>query len=362
MTAGICESCGLIQLREVVSPGDLYASGICGSTSSVAYLSWLNELSDFLVKSYSLESAKILEIGSADGSLLAALTSRGAGPVWGYEPSLVYKDIWRNKGISVTHKLFSMQTCSECPIVPVQVVVMRHLIEHVDDLQDLLSAVRHVLSVDGLLVIETPDVDVLLNRPLYFDFLHEHLSYFSELALLTLLGRHGFEVVEVRRVPIHEGSLLVISQKKERVALDDPRANSLNAHFITSYMNRCRVFATQQSDYIRAFKQFIQREIERGVSFAGYGAGLRINSTLGMLGLSSRELLFICDKNSLLHGKFTYGSYILICPPQRLLDDPVDALIIFAHPYQEEIVKELGAYRDRKKRFVSIYPLPYYLD
>jgi hypothetical protein len=81
-----------------------------------------------------------------------------------------------------------------------------------------------------------------------------------------------------------------------------------------------------------------------------------------MLELSSRELLFICDKNPLLHGKFTYGSHILICPPQRLFDDPPGAVIIFAHPHQEEIVDELAAYRDRGGRFVAIYPFPHYLD
>ena len=46
---------------------------------------------------------------------------------------------------------------------------------------------------------------------------HEHLCYYSVTALDRLFRRHGLYLNEIRRLPIHGGSLRLYAQRTENV-------------------------------------------------------------------------------------------------------------------------------------------------
>jgi 2-polyprenyl-3-methyl-5-hydroxy-6-metoxy-1,4-benzoquinol methylase len=81
-------------------------------------------------------------------------------------------------------------------------VLCAETIEHVRDVQLLLSEVRRVLRPGGVLAVTTPANLSVGRRP---DPLSPHLRFFTRRSLRRLLGELGFEVESLRR---RSGTLL----------------------------------------------------------------------------------------------------------------------------------------------------------
>ena len=81
------------------------------------------------------------------------------------------------------------------------VVVLYHVIEHVDDPESLICEVRRILRPDGLLILGTPNFDGAMARRFgdRFRLLDDatHVSLFSEDSMRRFLRDHGFSVGHV---------------------------------------------------------------------------------------------------------------------------------------------------------------------
>jgi ubiquinone/menaquinone biosynthesis C-methylase UbiE len=82
-------------------------------------------------------------------------------------------------------------------------VLCAETIEHVRDVQLLLSEIRRVLRPGGVLAVTTPASRPLVRAP---DPLSPHLRFFTHRSLRRLLDELGFEVESLER---GSGSLLV---------------------------------------------------------------------------------------------------------------------------------------------------------
>ena len=86
-------------------------------------------------------------------------------------------------------------------------VLCAETIEHVRDVQLLLSEIRRVLSPGGRLALTTPASGPLIRPP---DPLSPHLRAFTRRSLRRLLGELGFELVSLRR---RSGTLLAVATR-----------------------------------------------------------------------------------------------------------------------------------------------------
>ena len=82
-------------------------------------------------------------------------------------------------------------------------VLCAETIEHVRDVQLLLSEIRRVLRAGGELALTTPSSSPLMRPP---DPLSPHLRFFTRGSLRGLLAEMGFEVASLER---RDGTLLV---------------------------------------------------------------------------------------------------------------------------------------------------------
>jgi ubiquinone/menaquinone biosynthesis C-methylase UbiE len=156
------------------------------------------------------EAEHALDLGCGDGRLTAKLR---AGSVTAADVSRV---ALRRADRRVPDAEIAVLTPDEpLPFVDgeFELVVCIETLEHVRDVQLLLSEVRRVLRPGGGLALTTPahsrlDALRLLVRGFEsgFDPLSPHLRFFTRRSLTQLLDAMGFEVTSVKR---RHGTLLV---------------------------------------------------------------------------------------------------------------------------------------------------------
>src|SRR5712691_9497454 len=77
------------------------------------------------------------------------------------------------------------------------------------NLQDLVAGLDVLLRPDGVAVFEVPYLMDLLKKDEFDTIYHEHLSYFALRPLQRLFGSRAMRVFDVKRLPVHGGSMRV---------------------------------------------------------------------------------------------------------------------------------------------------------
>jgi 2-polyprenyl-3-methyl-5-hydroxy-6-metoxy-1,4-benzoquinol methylase len=143
-----------------------------------------------------------LDVGCGYGYAVEAARAAGYS-ARGIEPNVVAAEIARDRGVDVTHGLFSDET------VPADVVSTLDVLEHLEDMNSFAELVKR--KTRGLWVIKVPSSDGLffriahafriasaIKRLWQSRYEHPHRVYFNESTLHMFLEKHGFDVVATR--------------------------------------------------------------------------------------------------------------------------------------------------------------------
>jgi SAM-dependent methyltransferase len=145
-------------------------------------------------------AARILDLGAGDGRLAAAL-ARAGHRVTAVEP---FRDVVAGRGLDGVEVVRSGVQELELPEHTYDVVVLWHVLEHLDDPRAVLGRVHGWLAPRGCLLVGVPNLDSLQadlggDRWFHLDS-QRHLVHFTPAGLDLLLGRSGFRTVERRQV------------------------------------------------------------------------------------------------------------------------------------------------------------------
>ena len=167
----------------------------------------LEQTSDAIAAQMTNLSAKIVDIGCANGGLLGSLKARGFTDLLGIDPSLAcVKNTRQIYGVSA---LQGWLNALPHEILGADLVIVSHVFEHVLDLKKAVVKVAEVLSSNGIFYIEVPDAAryaECLVAP-FQDFNIEHINHFSASSLINLLSACGFEplLVDTKTLEASEG-------------------------------------------------------------------------------------------------------------------------------------------------------------
>ncbi len=206
-SACVCAQCGLWYLDDCYADRSaVYAAGYAawgnpGAASDLvaeAKLTAFRQQLKFLVRPAGDAPAKLLDVGTGAGYLLDAASELG-WEVYGCDTSA---DAVRQAAVRHPGRIFHAPVAS-LPFAPgtFQAITLTDVLEHVSDPISLFRAIRRLLAPGGTLLVITPDVDAWSRRLLgrqWFQFKHEHVTYWNRKSLVRLAEATGFRVVQVR--------------------------------------------------------------------------------------------------------------------------------------------------------------------
>lgn len=197
----VCEGCGFVFNRAFdlsrLDYGAEYDNTQCCSAYFDAYL---DGLVNDLVERLGVRNSTIVEVGCGKGQFLKKLVSypgannRG----FGFDPSYAGPET-DCEGRLTFRRCYYDESCTD---VAADVVLCRHVIEHVPEPLALLSSVRVALahSPNARVFFETPCVDWILRNRVVWDFFYEHCSLFTATSLTTAFQNAGFVVGRIEHI------------------------------------------------------------------------------------------------------------------------------------------------------------------
>lgn len=291
---GHCLTCNFVGLTKPIDPEILYENYFTVSAwKNQPHVSRLIELITHI--SNAKLDQKILEIGCNDGSFLQSLKSSGFSDIQGIEPTKDSYDLAVSKDIVVEHDFFPNKNIKQDHY---DLVISRHVLEHITDLKSFFLGVNLCLKDNGVLIIEIPDSENSFHK-LDYALWEEHVNYFTYNTVKLLLNKNGFEVIHYEKTLFSGVAITLFAQKVdyEFDILIDKSETSL----INSYKEKFPIFKKLLHEFIKDKKEI-----------SIYGCGARSCNFVNFLGLDM--ITSFVDDQEEKQNKFVPGCNIPIVP------------------------------------------------
>lgn len=360
LRVGLCPGCGHVQLLDVVPPEAMFTEYLYVSSASSTLSGHFVELAAAAHRRAGLTPASLaVDIGSNDGSLLAALGRLGAR-TRGVDPAANLAALAHERGVETEVAYFDEHTAARLRQMhgAARLITATNSFPHIPRLDSYLEGIRRLLEPDGTFVVEAHYLGDLVAQNAFDTIYHEHVSYWALTPLERLLARHGLEVFDVERLPIHHGQLRAWIGHRGAHEVT-PAVAVLRADEATrglASLDTMQAFARRVEALAAAIGAEVRRLNAAGLVVAGYGAPAKASTLLAYCGLGPGEIAWIADRNRLKHGRSTPGTGIPIVGVDQIGERHPDVLVLFAWNFAEEIIAQLAGYARRGGRF--LVPVP----
>jgi SAM-dependent methyltransferase len=311
-----CKDCQFVFNANFDISKIVYSSNYDNSQENSEYIQdYLQELAKRLIEKYDLKNKNVIEVGCGKGYFLKILYDLGVKNIKGFDPTYIDNDSEIDK--LVIKYFFNKETAKE----KADFIICRHVLEHVPNPREFVSLIEGCLSENGTMYFEFPDLGWIIKNKTFFDFFHEHYSYFTKNSAIALFN--GFQNI-----------IFNYGLKGQYFQLEISR-NSVISQFIDEKIN--------------AYNKIIN-----GLSnFAVWGAGAKGAVFLNRLNIHRDKCRYIIDINPNKQGKFIPITGQEIVSPEILGKEKIDNIIIMNSIYEKEI-KTLAAKYNYKGKFILL--------
>ena len=292
---------------------------------SSAFREYADELVNHLVNERGVRDARVLEVGCGNGAFLTAVVEADAGNIgYGFDPS------YRGPATASGNRIrFERRFYDEHGGVQADVVICRHVIEHVSYPLGLLTSVRRALerSPGAAVYFETPCLEWILRNQVIWDFFYEHCSYFTERALRLAFEMSGFSVESVRHV--FGGQYLWIE-----AAAGDPGVRE-GDHHGDDVRQIALEFTHAEGTIAARWRRYVQEARARG-KVAIWGAGAKGVTFANLVDPDAELIDCVADLNPHKQGRFLPGTGHPIVDYRELDRRGVRVAVLMNPNYREE--------------------------
>ena len=309
-----CMGCGLVQFD--CEPVDYYRDVIRAGGFSKTMVELRRYQYKHLIDSYHLEGKKFFEVGCGQGEFLKVL-SEFPVEVHGIEHDPHLVELARAQGLDVTEGFTETEDTRFAGGL-YDVFLSFNFLEHQPDPGTMLQAIYRNLEDDAMGLITVPSFEYIMDHNSYYELIRDHLAYYTFETLTPLLERNGFLVEECE--VINRDTLSVIVKKR-------PQMDTEN--LLECYVNLKR----EMESYMKYLDAWDKKVAVWGASHQGF--------TLAATTKLGERARYIIDSAPFKQGKFAPASHLPIVGPDHFHEHPVDAIIITAPGYTDEIAASI---------------------
>lgn len=309
-----CMGCGLVQFD--CEPVDYYRDVIRAGGFSKTMVELRRYQYKHLIDSYHLEGKKFIEVGCGQGEFLKVL-SEFPVEVHGIEHDPHLVELARAQGLDVTEGFTETEDTRFAGGL-YDVFLSFNFLEHQPDPGTMLQAIYRNLEDDAMGLITVPSFEYIMDHNSYYELIRDHLAYYTFETLTPLLERNGFLVEECE--VINRDTLSVIVKKR-------PQMDTEN--LLECYVNLKR----EMESYMKYLDVWDKKVAVWGASHQGF--------TLAATTKLGERARYIIDSAPFKQGKFAPASHLPIVGPDHFHEHPVDAIIITAPGYTDEIAASI---------------------
>jgi len=362
ITLCMCESCGLVQLKEIIDSNELYEheygyrSGI-SNTMRTHLKSYQEEI---LSKVTLQQGDVIVDIGSNDSTMLQ-----------------YYSNDYRRIGVDPTGKQFA-QYYGEVELLPTYFTyenftnrfgnVKPKLVSSICMFYDLPEPVQFakdihaILDNDGIWTCEQSYLPTMIKTNSIDTICHEHLEYYSLHQVKNIADRAGFVILDVRFNESNGGSFRVYFAKNTSTIhkANTELVNTIlaeEAEYGIMNLDLYRKFMEDVNVEIHKIKSFIETVNANGKTVYIYGASTKGNCLLQYANLDETYMKYAVERNPNKIGKMT-STGIEIISEETMRENPPDYLFVLPWHFRDEIIQRENTFLENGGQF--IFPFPHF--
>lgn len=320
-----CKKCGLVQFT--CKPVSYYKDVIRAGGSTTTMKDLRNKQYKELIDTFNLKGKKIIEIGSGRGEFLQFLNGYDV-EAYGIENNEELIKYARNHGLNV-YKGFADGKIGKIENGPFDAFLSFNFLEHQPNPNGMLQDIYNNLTDDGCGLITVPSFEYILENDGYYEFIKDHIVYYTFDTLELLLNNNGF--ICVKKEIINRDTLSVIVKKRKM-------------HDISNLLGN---IGKLNNSINALLKKYENKKIAIwGASHQGF--------TLASTSKLGGKIEYIIDSSDFKQGKYSPASHLKIVKPDYWFDNKTNVIIIIAPGYTDEIY---GIIREKFGNNVDVYCL-----
>lgn len=358
LSIGFCPNCYLVQLMEHVSPQEMFEDYIYFSSVSQSVLDHSKKTAEYLSKRLNLtKDSLVIETGSNDGVHLQFYKKKGI-QVLGIDPAKNIAKVANEKGIPTLPEFFNLTLAKKLVSQGTKSDLFygANMFAHVPQIVDFTKGLKIILKDKGTAVFESPYLEGLFENK--FDSIyHEHVFYYSLIALQNLFKKAGLEIYDIEFVSMAGGSLRVFVSHPGAHKLSSRVTKLANEEIKKGFdkINTYRKMNTRIEKLKKDILSLLDGLRKDGKSIAAYSIPAKGVILLNYFNIG-RYLDFIVDKSPAKQKLYVPGSDMKVFPVEKIMEDKPDYIFILAWNLGDEIVKQLSDYKKQGGKF--IIPIP----
>lgn len=342
-----CGGCGLVQFD--CEPVSYYRDVIRAGGGSSTMRELRTSQYRHLIETYHLEGKTFFEAGCGRGEFLKFLQEFPV-EIYGMEHKADLVETAQAEGLHVWREFperedqrfghspeasMLQESGWSVPEKPFDVFLSFNFLEHQPRPDVMLKAIWNNLAEDGMGLVTVPSLEYILEKESYYELIRDHIAYYTFDTLRALLNHCGFEVLEEEMINRDTLSMVV-----RKTAMPETDADISAAGFVQSGTpSGATIIAPLTEGYkivtgeVRALTDRLVREGRRLAMWGASHQGFTLASTSEL----GKHLAYIIDSAPFKQGRFAPASHVPIVAPDHYFEDPVDAVLIVAPGYTDEI-------------------------
>ena len=306
-----CTQCGLVQLDN--DPVPYYKEVIRAVGFSEDMKKFRSRQFEQLSFHHNLYNKKVVEIGCGTGDYLS-LIKKNKINCYGIEASKSAVQKCIDNGLDV-YEMFVDGVEDKIPHAPFDAFFIMNFFEHLPNPNGTLQGIHANLTEDAIGVVEVPNFDMMIRENLFSEFIGDHLFYFTHDTLVQTLQHNGFEVVDCQETWYN---YILRATVKKRTSID----------------------LSKFAEFRKWLTEDLHHYINQFGTVAAWGAGHQALAMLSLANLGDK-IRYIIDDAPFKQNKYSPATHIPIVSSKNLDIDPVDAVIVMAASYSDEVARKL---------------------